>query len=116
MPQMVSYGDELIRINYSNNHIEFSHNNGRTWMRRSSNVTQGTFRDLLVYEGSLFACTDKGVFESTNDGVSWQRKSSSDASKSLETLQDGGDELLGISEDGTLYFSHNSGVTWIKRR
>ena len=116
MPQMISNGDELIRINFSNNHIEFSHNNGRTWLKRSSNVTQGTFKDLLEYDGCIYACTDKGVFVSTNDGVSWQRKSSSDVAKSLEALQDVGDELLGISEDGHLFFSPNGGVTWMKRR
>ena len=31
---MISFGGELIRINPSNNSIEFSHNRGVSWIRR----------------------------------------------------------------------------------
>ena len=34
MPQLITYGNELIRINPANNRIEYSTNEGISWMRR----------------------------------------------------------------------------------
>ena len=49
MPQLISYGRELIRIG-SSNKIEFSTNDGRTWNPRYTGSSAGTFHDLLPYE------------------------------------------------------------------
>ena len=116
MPKMISSGGKLIRINPTNNHIEFSPNNGVSWVTRSSSTNQGIFKDLVVYDGTLYACTDKGVYFSPNEGVSWLCKSSSLVAKTFSTLQDNGRELLGMSEDGHLYFSPNKGVSWLRRK
>ncbi len=116
MPKMIPFGGELIRINPSNNHVEFSHNKGVSWMTRCSSSGYGVFKDLLEYDGALYACTSKGVYCSSNKGVSWICKSSSDVAKSLEFIQDGGREMLGGTEDGRVYFSTNKGVSWIRRK
>lgn len=116
MSKMIPFGGELIRINPSNNHVEFSHNKGVSWMTRCSSSGYGVFKDLLEYDGALYACTGKGVYYSTNKGVSWVCKSSSDAAKSLEFIQDGGREMLGGTEDGRVYSSTNKGVSWIRRK
>ena len=34
MSQLITYGNELIRINPAKNHIEYSTNAGASWMRR----------------------------------------------------------------------------------
>ena len=116
MPKMITSGGKLIRINPANNHIEFSPNNGVSWLTRSAGTNQGTFKDLIAYDGALYACTDRGVYYSPNEGVSWLCKSSSLVAKSLTSLQDNGRELLGMSEDGHLYFSPNKGVSWLRRK
>ena len=116
MPKMISSGGELIRINPSNNHVEFSRNRGVSWMTRCSSSGYGVFKDLLEYDGALYSCTDKGVYYSTNRGVSWLCRSSSSAAKSLEFIQDGGRELLGGTADGHVYFSTNKGVSWLRRK
>ena len=115
MPKLIAFGGELIRINPSNNHIEFSHNRGVSWLTRSSSSSQGKFKDLIEYDGELYACTENGVYRSPNKGVSWLCKSSTDAAKSLVTIQDAGRELIGTSDDGHVYFSTNKGVTWLRR-
>ena len=96
MPKMISSGGELIRINPSNNHVEFSRNRGVSWMTRCSSSGYGVFKDLLEYDGALYACTS--------------------AAKSLEFIQDGGRELLGGTADGHVYFSTNKGVSWLRRK
>lgn len=47
MPQLITYGNELIRINPANNRIEYSSNRGISWMSRYSGSSCGTFRDLI---------------------------------------------------------------------
>lgn len=53
MPQIIKSGGglfskgELLRINPSNNAIEVSTNEGRSWSPRCTNASYGTFRDLL---------------------------------------------------------------------
>ena len=34
MPQLITYGNELIRINPANNRIEYSTKEGISWIRR----------------------------------------------------------------------------------
>jgi hypothetical protein len=116
MPKMIPFGGELIRINPSNNHVEFSHNKGVSWIARCSSSGYGVFKDLLEYDGALYACTSKGVYCSSNKGVSWICKCCSDTAKSLEFIQDGGREMLGGTADGHVYFSTNKGVSWIRRK
>ena len=71
MPTLINYGSELIRINPSNNRIEYSTNRGASWITRYSGSNSGLFRDLLQYGNEILACTDKGLYYSTNKGASW---------------------------------------------
>lgn len=116
MPQIVTIGDELIRINPSNNRIERSSNGGRSWITNYSGSYCGEFLDLLEFDGKLFACTDKGVYCSSNSGASWMAKCTSSIAKSLTSLQDGGREIIGMTNDGHIYASSNNGASWIRRR
>lgn len=72
MPQIIKVGGglfssgELIRINPSNNTIEVSTNEGRSWSPRCTNASYGTFRDLLPVGREILASTSRGLFVSTN--------------------------------------------------
>jgi photosystem II stability/assembly factor-like uncharacterized protein len=49
---------------------------GKTWQRISSGIPEGSFlncvREDPVRKGLLYACTEKGVYVSFDDGDSWQ--------------------------------------------
>lgn len=69
MPQLVTYGSELLRINAQKNSIEYSSNGGRTWLNRFCMSSVGTFRDLLVMGTEVFAATSKGLYWFRNSGA-----------------------------------------------
>jgi len=114
MPQMISYGSEMIRINPAKNTIEYSTNSGRSWTSRYLSSSCGTFIDLLPYGNELLAITNKGVYYSTSQGRSWASRYISSSCGSFNTLIDGGKELLAQTSKG-LYYSTNSGRSWTKR-
>ena len=114
MPQMISYGSEMIRIHPAKNTIEYSINSGRSWINRYSSSSCGTFIDLLPYGSELIAITNKGVYYSSNQGRSWLSRYLSTSCGSFHMLIDGGNELLAQTSKG-LYYSTNSGRTWLKR-
>lgn len=116
MPSLINYGTELIRINFSNNRIEYSTNRGASWISRYSGSSSGQFYDLLQYGNEILACTDKGLYYSTNKGASWSCRCSGSIAKTLVSIQDGGRELLGSSDDGHIYYSTNKGASWIRRK
>jgi len=115
MPQLVNLGTELVRINPAKNTIEVSHNGGRSWVVRYNGNSYGTFRDLLPYGSELLACTDKGLYVSTNQGRSFVIRCNNTSSYGdFLNLQDGGTELLANTSKG-LYYSRNAGRGWVKR-
>ena len=116
MPQLVTLGSELIRINPSNGHIESSTTGGRSWLVRYTGNGCGRFIDILPFAGKLLALTDKGVYGSTTGGRSWLIRCSSSIAQSLVSLQDGGRELIGMTADGHIYTSTTEGASWLRRR
>ena len=116
MPQLITYDNVLIRINPANNHIEYSHNRGISWMSRFTGSGCGTFRDLVPYNGKIIAITDKGVYYSPNKGISWMSRNTSSVVRTFVVIQDAGRELLAQTSDGQLYYSTNEGVSWMRRR
>jgi len=113
MPQLVSYGRELIRIG-SGNKIEYSTNDGRSWNSRYSGSSYGTFKDLLPYGRELLAVTNRGICFSTNEGRSWNFRYTGSSYGEFLTIVDNGRELLANTTKG-LYFSTNDGRSWNKR-
>ena len=61
MGLMVSFGNELIRFNPANNHIEYSINRGSSWYTRNSGSNIGNVNSIIVYGNELILCSDKGV-------------------------------------------------------
>ena len=115
MPSLITFGAELIRINFSKNRIEYSTSRGISWVSRYSGSSCGVFKDLVEYEGVLYACTDKGVYYSTSKGISWVCRSSTSAAKTFVSIQNGGRELLATTADGHLYYSTSKGISWVRR-
>ena len=66
MPQLINYGNEMIRI--SSKGIEYSINGGRSWNNRYLGSAYGIFIDLLPYGNELLAVTTKGLYNSINGG------------------------------------------------
>jgi hypothetical protein len=72
MAQMINRGKELIRISpKQSNKIEYSTNDGRSWISRYSGTSAGDFHDLTDNGKEILAQTSKGLYYSTNDGRSW---------------------------------------------
>lgn len=114
MPQLISLGNELIRINTEKKQIEYSPNNGISWISRYSSSSVGEFVDLFEYGTELLACTSKGLYYSTNKGISWISRYSSNSVGEFISLHSNDKELLATTTLG-LYYSTNKGVSWIKR-
>jgi hypothetical protein len=75
MPQMISRGKELIRISpKSSTKIEYSTNDGKTWLPRYSGSSYGDFNDLTDNGKEVLGTTSKGLFFSRNDGRTWVKR------------------------------------------
>ena len=109
MPQIIKSGGgffskgELLRINSSNNTIEVSTNEGRSWSPRCTNTSYGTFRDLLPVGREILAVTSRGLYASTNAARSFSPRCVED-----------GNTLLANTTKG-LYYSTNGGRSWVRR-
>lgn len=115
MPQIVTYGSELLRINLQKNSIECSSNGGRTWSNRFCMSSVGTFRDLLVMGSEVLATTTKGLYCSRNGGTSWTIRYSNSGVGEFLSLATDGAVLLATTTKG-LYASRNQGQSWERRR
>ena len=116
MPQLITFGNELIRINPARNSIEYSTSRGLSWVTRCSGSAYGTFKDLLPYNGKLFALTDKGLYYSTTKGLSWVGKNTGSTPRTFVAIQDAGREMLAQTFDGHIYYSTSEGLSWVRRR
>ena len=76
MGQMINRGKEMIRISHKQaNKIEYSTNDGRSWITRYSGSSCGDFSDLVDNGKEILGTTSKGLYYSTNDGRSWIKRS-----------------------------------------
>ena len=120
MPQIIKSGGglfskgELLRINPSNNTIEVSTNEGRSWSPRCTNTSYGTFRDLLLVGREILAATSRGLYVSTNSARSFSPRCTNTSYGEFLNLQDEGNTLLANTTKG-LYYSTNGGRGWVRR-
>jgi hypothetical protein len=77
MAQMLILRKEMLRINLKDaKKLEYSTNDGRSWLTRfSGSPSIGEFKELNDNGRELLATTDRGLFYSTNDGRSWLMRS-----------------------------------------
>lgn len=114
MPTLISYGNELIRINSEKNRIEYSTNRGSSWSSRCTSTSYGTFLCLLPYGNEILACTSKGVYYSTNRGSSWSSRCTSTSYGTFMELNEMDGKLFATTSKG-LYYSTNKGSSWSKK-
>ncbi|MCB9180779.1 MAG: hypothetical protein H6593_04915 [Flavobacteriales bacterium] len=84
--------------------------NGTSWDARNQGITGVLFDRMRSFDGVLYACTDYGVFSSTDQGVTWQQ--------SVMGMVD--TEVLAITKaaNGDLYagseqlYRSQDGITW----
>ena len=120
MPQIIKSGGglfskgELLRINPSNNTIEVSTNEGRSWSPRCTNASYGTFRDLLLVGREILAATSRGLYVSTNSARSFSPRCVNSSYGDFINLQVDGSTLLANTTKG-LYYSTNGGRSWVRR-
>lgn len=114
MAQLINYGREMLRINTQKNVIEYSTNDGRSWISRYTGSSAGIFYDLFQFGKELLACTSKGIYYSTNEGRSWISRYTGSSAGTFQQLSSDGRNLLATTSKG-LYYSTNDGRSWIKR-
>lgn len=115
MPQLVSDGSRLYRVNMAKNCLDVSYTGGTLWVSRSRMGSRfGRLKDLLWFHDRLFALTDYGIMCSSNQGADWGIRGSGTIARSLVALQDGGKNLLALHQDGHLYRSYNEGADWVR--
>lgn len=73
MPTIINRGKEMLRISPKDSkRIEFSTNQGRSWIvRYGGSSSTGAFSDLMDAGKEILGTTDKGLYFSTNEGRSW---------------------------------------------
>ena len=110
---MVTLGNELIRYNPDNGHIEYSRNRGLSWSIRCGSILLGDVRSMVVYGDELMLCSSEGVLYSTNKGTTWTPRNSS--RRNFVHLHVFGNEILAYTDDGHLFYSTNKGYDWMMR-
>jgi hypothetical protein len=76
MSKMLNLGNCLLRICPTNSQkIEYSTNDGRSWIYRYQSSSCGAFEDLVDNGKEILAMTSKGTYYSINDGKSWIKRS-----------------------------------------
>ncbi len=73
MPIMINREKEMFRISPKDSKkIEYSTNQGRTWIvRYSGSSNTGAFSDLMDAGKEILRTTNKGLYYSTNDDRTW---------------------------------------------
>lgn len=73
---MINRGGELIRISPKDpDKLEYSTNDGRSWMTRYSGGSAGRFEDLTDNGKEILAMTSKGLYYTRDEGRSWMKRS-----------------------------------------
>lgn len=116
MPQLISTGKIMYRINPVENRLEMSSTNGILWVSRSGpGKRYGRLKDLLWFHDQLFLLTETHILRSRNQGADWGPCGSGKIVENLVAIQDGGRYLYGLSADGHLWYSYNEGADWGRR-
>jgi hypothetical protein len=75
MAKIISREKELIRINPTKrNKLEYSRDNGRTWLGRYTSNSCGDFRDLTDSGKEIPGITSKGLYFSRDEGRTCLRR------------------------------------------
>ena len=75
MQQLVTLGSELIRINPSNGHIEYSTSGGRSWLTKNASSIARSLVALQDGGKEVIGMTADGhIYASSSEGATWLRR------------------------------------------
>lgn len=83
---------------------------GRTWTATS--LASKFVYALVTNATVLFAGTDQGVFQSTDDGVSWNQANAGLTNIFVRSMMVDGSEMFSGTAGGGVFRSTNAGSTW----
>ena len=113
---IASNGSKLVAASANFNYIDLyeSNDDGDTWSTTNiSRISERYFTCELLFKGSkLFAATQGGVYESTDEGSSWSMLTTDIALKFTSIALDGNNLYLGTEKNGVLH-SNDNGATWV---
>lgn len=116
MPQLIAVGNKLYRVNPIKNSVDTSSgSNGAVWVSHRLGPSIGRPKDLLWFHNKLFLLTEKGIYQSRNEGADWGCTGSGWPVENMVALMDGGQYLLGLTSDGRMWASYNEGACWGSR-
>lgn len=115
MPALITYGNELLRINPAKG-IEYSADNGYNWRLRLPNMPNlGTYKDLLVYGSEILMVTSKGLCYSKDKAYNFHfRRFVDNMFGDFISLAENGNELI-INTTKGLHYSTDGGYNLRKR-
>jgi len=92
----------------------YSNDNGNTWTNKNNGLPNLTLIISLALgkDGTLYACTNKGLYRSTNGGGDWIASSSANVSFNGLAICDDG-SIFAATNQGVLK-STNKGLSWTK--
>ncbi len=112
--KIVSNGGILIGISEGAGGIIRSTDNGATWVRSNTGITNFYFNDIIVDESAnkLFAITSFQVYTSTDNGLNWILAANSgfNNSRFIRKAPNGNFYIVGYN--GVVFRSTNGGTTW----
>lgn len=114
MPQLITIGTDLCRINPAKNSIEISRDKGRNWTAKCISNSYGTFKDLCLFGAEIYAVTSKGVYISKDGGRNFSSKCTSSSYGEFQTIMAQGSVLYAQTSKG-LYASKDGGRNWTKK-
>jgi ligand-binding sensor domain-containing protein len=104
-------GDGFLYAGSNQKGVYRSSNSGKTWIQRNTGLANLSVRGFLVRQGGLlFACTDGGLFKTTDRGESWS--SVVTGLTSLRSLLPiGANRIVAVGWKG-VSFSPDGGTSW----
>ena len=88
---------------------------GKTWIDHSSKINAKRINSIHTNNKCVFACTDSGVFRSTDNGSSWEKKNDGlPPIKYVRSITEVNSNLYLITAFQDLYKSINNGDSWGK--
>ncbi|GEM_PF-5807435 len=98
----------------SNCGVYFSANNGLTWERKTTGLTDKRVSCVAYSTGAVYAATPTGVFRSTDEGESWVACSEGLEGNILVVSSDEADVYAGSGQSG-FFFMNEGDAAWQKR-
>ncbi len=99
------------RIYLFNSRLYHSDDNGNSW--QVENTPAVTFNDLFFLPSKILAATDKGIFVSYNNGLSWISHNTgvTDSTNGTRDISQIGTRLI-LASTSRIYYSDNNGDSW----